>query len=308
MKNVVGKNEGIDVGLWVNNDINIKIDDSYIKLEGGTEVKPLVIGEGRGGENTYFNLFFPTSGSVKKFDLFIGNESIKVDIVGIDRIDDYKKLGQYDKNKDIILGGSKYNINDKTYISFWNNLSLEHNNILVRDINKDDIIVKDEEGNKLDINNSLYNGMQTEFILDKKYNKKLDVTINKIELDYSFDESSKGNKIELKLPKKNTKELLKESLELDYFGAVDIVSIESIDDEVRVEFNLSKLNKDGINVSMLSMIRNGAGAIGSDGKSNCFISINKNDLSLGERFNNKLKLEISKVSFYINQQWNFVIE
>ena len=114
--------------------------------------------------------------------------------------------------------------------------------------------------------------MQTEFILDKKYNKKLDVTINKIELDYSFDESSKGNKIELKLPKKNTKELLKESLELDYFGAVDIVSIESIDDEVRVEFNLSKLNKDGINVSMLSMIRNGAGAIGSDGKSNCFIS------------------------------------
>lgn len=308
LKNVIEKAGGIEIGLWVDYSENVKTDDVYIKLENGEKIKSSSLGIGCGGEQTYFDLFFPTNSTVKTFELFVGDESTKVDLVGVEKTDDYKELGSYDEKKNLILGGNKYDIKDKTYISFWNNLSLEHSNILVNDINKDDIIVKDEEENSISVKDSAYNGMQTEFVLDKKYDGKLDVLIKKIQLGYSFNEASKSNKVKLELPKKNTKEFLNQSLELEHFGTVDIVSIESVEENITVELDVSKLNKEGIEVSMLGMKRNGVGGIGSDGKSNCFISIDRSDLSLGEKLSNKLELEINNIDFYIKDEWKFMIE
>lgn len=305
LKNAIWQNNKLELGLWIENNTDIDKENIYIKTSDGTEIKANRLGEGGGGKNIYLNLFFETNSEVKNFELFVEQESVKVELLSIDSVEDYNELGEYSNKKGLILGGSKYELNDKTYISFWNNFELEYNNIIIYDIDKNDISIKDKNGNNVNIQNSDYNGSQTEFVLDKLYNEQLDVLIDKIHLQYKFNDN---NKLEINLPKKNTKEFINENLDLKSFGEVKIISIEDINGKLSVEIDATILNKNGIEVNLLGMQRNGSGAIGSDGKSNCIISIDRKDLTLNERITNKLKLSIDKINCVVKDSWEFKIE
>ncbi|MGL4991896.1 MAG: hypothetical protein ACRC57_12145 [Sarcina sp.] len=305
LKNAIWKNNELELGLWIKNNDSIDNKDVYIKTSDGVKVNFSMIGEGGGGKNVFLNLFFKTTNEVKNFELFIGHESVQVELLKIDSFEDYKSLGKYANKKDIILGGSKYVLDDKTYISFWNNLDLEYNNITVSNIDKNDIRIKDKNRNIVKARNSDYNGSQTEFILDEKYNESLDILVRKIHLEYRFNDK---NRFDINLPKKNTKEFINENLNLEHFGNVKIISIEDINGKLNVELDVASLNQDGIEVNILAMERNGAGAIGSDGESNCIISINRDDLTLSEKINNKLKLNIDRINCTVKDNWEFTIE
>ncbi|MGL4740869.1 MAG: hypothetical protein ACRC41_08695 [Sarcina sp.] len=305
LKNAMWQNNGLELGIWIKNSISINKENIYIKTNNGEKIQPSITGEGSGGQNIYLNLFFEINNEVKNFEFFIENESIQVELLSIDSFEDYSDFGLYANKRDIILGGSKYEIDNRTYISFWNNIALEYKNIVACDIDKNDVRIKDKKGNRVNFQNSIYNGSQTEFVLDKLYNEQLDVLVNKIHLEYKFNDN---NKLEISLPKKNTKEFINENLNLKSFGDIKIISIEDINGVINVEIDATILNKNGLEVNGLGMQRNGSGAIGSDGKSNCVISIDRGDLTLNEKINNKLKLTIDRINCTIKDDWEFMIE
>lgn len=317
IKSVYSKKDSITVGLWISDPSKKEVtkeelesglaahnkSDCKIKLTSGRVIESESGVSAGGGDSTFISKYFEAAGIEKEFTLLYNGYEEKITLVKAESSAKFDEIGGNATNKDLLIGSTKYNFNNKTYLSFWTDLDVKRDNNTIITFDKEDINVTGKNsGRKYDIKPSESDGHGREFYMDKIVNEPLDIAVSKVTIDYDLKDEVE---MTLKLPKQGESIAVNKMVNIDAIHEkLYITSVKRTKEDVEVYIDPIKYKDDYSLVQLVSPSGSG-GCIGTDGKSEIISLKGYKDISLLEKISSRYKFKIRHVMLTKTGPWKF---
>ncbi len=299
--------ESIDINFQkeIKNNLRIKPIDGDIN---GSEIKSLDVGLYSFASFGYANFSFEEGESlITDFKLCYKDKEIgEFSLKKVDFKNGYDEIGGNAIDKEILLGATSYYQEGERYFKIWSNKDYEE--LEDYTINLDsigEVQVKDEGGNIISIE-SANDGTGKAYKILSDYKGKLYIKIKGIDLGYSLTE---GAEVAIKIPRNGETNDINKDLKLRGLeDKIKVTTATNNDGKYTIHLDFSINDDESRTIFMATQNFRSGGAMGDVENKQGEIYLDKEDLSVKERFVQRIYLDINKILIHQSGNWEFIIE